>query len=66
VEWLNRFVARAELPEGATMTVFDLGGTVVARTPPGGFVGRNEARSELYRAARAGHARWSSGRVSTA
>ncbi|MGZ4147010.1 MAG: HAMP domain-containing protein [Actinomycetota bacterium] len=53
--WLERFVARAQLPHRAVMTVFDVDGTVLARSPdPGGFVGRSEAGTELFRMARVG------------
>jgi signal transduction histidine kinase len=50
VDWLNQFITGARLPGGATMTVFDLEGTVIARRPdPTELVGRNRAESELFR-----------------
>jgi signal transduction histidine kinase len=55
--WLDRFVARAPLPDRTVMTVFDVDGTVLARSPdPGGFVGRSEAGNRLFRMARSGDA----------
>jgi signal transduction histidine kinase len=33
LQWLDRFVAEAQLPEGSTLTVVDQGGTVLTRYP---------------------------------
>lgn len=41
LDWLNEFSARLTLPEGATLTVIDGNGVVLARQPdPEGYVGK--------------------------
>jgi PAS domain S-box-containing protein len=40
--WLNELAAEAHLPEGATVTLFDQNGTILAREPnPAQFVGKS-------------------------
>jgi signal transduction histidine kinase len=53
VGWLNAFIARFQLPAGAVLTIFDPGGTVIARYPdPAHIVGSEEAKTALFSAAR--------------
>lgn len=48
LEWLNQFAARAELQAGASMTVLDDTGRVLARAPDGdGWVGRRAPESSV-------------------
>ncbi len=49
--WLNKAAAQAMLPPGSTVTVFDDGGTVLARSPdPERWVGHSIAESPLLKA----------------
>lgn len=42
LEWLNKFMATAELPPGSTLTVFDSNGTILVRYPdPEQWVGKS-------------------------
>jgi PAS domain S-box-containing protein len=50
--WLNQLTARTELPPGATLTLFDGKGVVLARYPdPEGWVGRSAAGQPMVQEA---------------
>lgn len=51
LEWFNRFIATRDLPKGATLTVVDRNGVVLARHPdPQEFVGRAKTEAPLVQA----------------
>jgi len=56
LSWLGQLGAEARLPAGAAFTVFDRGGTVLARYPePDKWVGQNVASTPLFKALAAGN-----------
>jgi PAS domain S-box-containing protein len=56
IAWLNQLVAATPRPEGASFTVLDRAGTVLARAPdPEAWVGRSAAGTPLFSALQAQH-----------
>ncbi|MCZ7567969.1 MAG: PAS domain S-box protein [Ardenticatenaceae bacterium] len=50
LDWLNQLVARAELPAGSTLTVYDHQGIVLLRYPkPGPWIGRSAAEAAIVK-----------------
>lgn len=48
--WLNRLVARADLPVGSTVTVIDRKGVILAHSPdPDHWVGKSAKTTDLFR-----------------
>ena len=55
LRWLNEIAAAADLPDGATLTIFDQNGTVLARYPdPEAWVGKADPQAEVVEVALAG------------
>ena len=52
LRWLNEIAAAADLPDGATLTIFDHNGTVLARYPdPEAWVGKADPQAEVVEVA---------------
>ena len=55
LQWVNDMAAAADLPYGATLTIFDKNGTILARYPdPTTWVGRTDPEADILEATLAG------------